>query len=254
MTDQERAAIEDLFANREDPEAKRELVEAFDGLAQRLARRFGGRGVALDDLVQVARFGLLKAIERFDVDRGIQFSTFAGRTIVGEIKHYFRDQAWSVRVPRALQNLWLEVSRAVDELSHSLGRSPTISEIAESLDVSEEEVLEALDAGAAYTASSLDRTVGEDGDMTVVDQIGDVDPGYETAAVRGAMSAELRALPERERTILYLRFFDGKTQAEIADEIGVSQVHVSRILSRTLDQLRESIDPEVEGEPGESDV
>ena len=201
-----------------------------------------------------ARYGLLKAIERFDADRGIQFSTFAGRTIIGEIKHYFRDQAWSVRVPRSLQNLWLEVSRAVDELTHSQGRSPTISEIAEQLDVPEEEVLEALDAGAAYTASSLDRTIGEEGDTTVVDQIGDVDPGYETAAIRRVMSAELQALPERERTVLYLRFFDGRTQAEIADEIGVSQVHVSRILSRTLDQLREAVDPEIQPEPGDSDV
>jgi RNA polymerase sigma-B factor len=254
MTDYEREAIEDLFANREQSDAKRELVETFDGLAQRLARRFGGRGVALDDLVQVARFGLLKAIERYDVDRGIQFSTFAGRTIIGEIKHYFRDQAWSVRVPRALQNLWLDVSRTVDELTHALGRSPAISEIAETLDVSEEEVLEALDAGAAYTASSLDRPIGEEGDVTVVDQIGEVDPEFETAAVRGAMSEELRALPERERTILYLRFFDGKTQSEIAEEIGVSQVHVSRILSRTLDQLREAIDPEGQRDSLEADV
>ncbi|MEX1126420.1 MAG: SigB/SigF/SigG family RNA polymerase sigma factor [Acidimicrobiia bacterium] len=254
MTDRDPDPLEDLFANRDQTEAKRELVETFDGLAQRLARRFGGRGVALDDLVQVARYGLLKAIERFDPERGIQFSTFAGRTIIGEIKHYFRDQAWSVRVPRSLQNLWLEVSRAVDELTHSQGRSPTISEIAQQLDVSEEQVLEALDAGAAYTASSLDRTIGEEGDATVVDQIGGVDPGYEAAAVRGAMSAELRALPERERTVLYLRFFDGKTQAEIAEEVGVSQVHVSRILSRTLDQLREAIDPEFEPEHGDPDV
>jgi RNA polymerase sigma-B factor len=254
MTDKGPETLDDLFANRDQTEAKRELVEAFDGLAQRLARRFGGRGVALDDLVQVARYGLLKAIDRFDPDHGAKFSTFAGRTIIGEIKHYFRDQAWSVRVPRSLQNLWLEVSRAVDELTHSQGRSPTISEIAEQLDVSDEEVLEALDAGAAYTAGSLDRTIGEDSEATVIDQIGDVDPGFETAAIRGTMSAELRALSERERTVLYLRFFDGKTQAEIADEIGVSQVHVSRILSRTLDQLREAIDPEFEAEQGDRDV
>lgn len=254
MTDKDPDTLGDLFANRDQSEAKRELVETFDGLAQRLARRFGGRGVALDDLVQVARYGLLKAIDRFDPDRGIRFSTFAGRTIIGEIKHYFRDQSWSVRVPRSLQNLWLDVSRAVDELTHSRGRSPTIPEIAERLEVSEEKVLEALDAGAAYTASSLDRSIGEDGDAAVVDQIGGVDPGYETAAVRGAMSAELRALPERERRILYLRFFDGKTQAEIADEIGVSQVHVSRILSRTLDQLREAIDPEHQPDQGDPDV
>ncbi len=254
MTDMEREALDDLFADREQPESKRELVEAFDGLAQRLARRFGGRGVPLDDLVQVARFGLLKAIERFETDRGIQFSTFAGRTIIGEIKHYFRDQAWSIRVPRTLQNLWLEVSRAVDEMTHTLGRSPTITEIAANLDVSEEEVFEALDAGAAYTASSIDRPIGEEGDATLADQIGDLDPGYETAAVRGAMSPQLLALPERERTVLYLRFFDGKTQAEIADEIGVSQVHVSRILSRTLDQLREAIDPEAISDSADSDV
>jgi RNA polymerase sigma-B factor len=146
----------------------------------------------------------------------------------------------------------LEVSRAVDELTHSLGRSPSIAEIAEMLDVEEEEVLEALDAGAAYTASSLDRPVGEDGDMTVVDQIGDVDPEFETAAVRGALAVHLQALPERERTVLYLRFFDGRTQAEIAEEIGVSQVHVSRILSRTLEELRGDMGPFIHNEGAES--
>jgi RNA polymerase sigma-B factor len=248
MVENDSARLAELFDRRTEPDAKRELVEMFDGLAQRLARRFRGRGVALDDLVQVARYGLLKAIDRFDPEREVMFSTYAGRTIIGEIKHYFRDQAWSVRVPRSLQNLWLDVSRAVDELTHSLGRSPSILEIADQLEVDEEQVLEALDAGAAYTASSLDRTVGEDGESTVVDHIGDVDPEFETAAVRGALVGHLRTLPERERTVLYLRFFDGRTQAEIAMEIGVSQVHVSRILSRTLEDLRAELGHGVESD------
>ncbi|MEX1134905.1 MAG: SigB/SigF/SigG family RNA polymerase sigma factor [Acidimicrobiia bacterium] len=252
MVENDGARLAELFDERDQPDAKRELVERFDGLAQRLARRFRGRGVALDDLVQVARYGLLKAIDRFDPEREVLFSTYAGRTIIGEIKHYFRDQAWSVRVPRSLQNLWLEVSRAVDELTHSLGRSPSIAEIAEQLEVDEEQVLEALDAGAAFTASSLDRTVGEDGESTVVDHIGDIDPAFETAAVRGALAVHLRTLPERERTVLYLRFYDGRTQAEIAKEIGVSQVHVSRILSRTLEDLRAELGHGVEADGEEA--
>jgi len=251
MVDSDAPRLLELFRERDQPDAKRELVEMFDGLAQRLARRFRGRGVALDDLVQVARYGLLKAIDRFDPEREVQFSTYAGRTIIGEIKHYFRDQAWSVRVPRSLQNLWLEVSRTVDELTHSLGRSPTIAEIAEQLEVDDEQVLEALDAGAAYTASSLDRTVGEDGETTLVDHLGDVDPEFETAAVRGALAVHLRTLPERERMVLYLRFFDGRTQGEIAQEIGVSQVHVSRILSRTLEDLREELGHVIEDAGGD---
>jgi RNA polymerase sigma-B factor len=251
MGENDAARLAELFDERDQPEARRELVEMFDGLAQRLARRFRGRGVAVDDLIQVARYGLLKAIDRFDPEREVLFSTYAGRTIIGEIKHYFRDQAWSVRVPRSLQNLWLDVSRAVDELTHTLGRSPNISEIAAQLEVDEELVLEALDAGAAYTASSLDRPVGEDGETTVLDRLGDIDPEFETAAVRGALAVHLRALPERERTVLYLRFFDGRTQAEIANEIGVSQVHVSRILSRTLEDLRTELGPAVETDGGE---
>ena len=247
------ADLERLFENRDDPEVKRELVETFDGLAQRLARRFRGRGVALDDLVQVARYGLLKAIDRFDPEREVLFTTYAGRTIVGEIKHYFRDQAWSVRVPRSLQNLWLEVSRVVEELTHALGRSPTITEIAEQLDVDEESVLEALDAGGAYTAASLDRPIDESGEVAVVDQIGEPDPGFDSAASRGEMESHLKDLPDRERRVLYLRFFEGRTQAEIADDIGVSQVHVSRILTRTLIQLRDALDsgfvPEDNGDP-----
>lgn len=255
MPTEEEARILELFAEREEPEARRELVEMFDGLAQRLARRFRGRGVQVDDLVQVARYGLLKAIDRFDPEREVLFTTFAGRTIVGEIKHHFRDQAWSVRVPRSLQNLWLEVSKTVDELTHALGRSPTVAEIAGQMDVGEDEVLEALDAGAAYSAASLDRPLGEDTEVTVIDQLGEVDPGLEIAADAGELSPLLQALPERERKVLYLRFFDGRTQAEIAEEVGVSQVHVSRILSRTLDQLRQAMKrPEPSAEEPAADV
>jgi RNA polymerase sigma-B factor len=230
-----------LFARRQQPEERRILVEMHDELAQRLARRFRGRGVAIDDLIQVARFGLLNAIDRFDPERGIKFTTFAGRTIIGELKHHFRDQSWSVRAPRSLQNLWLETSRAVDHLSQRLLRSPTIAEIADYLDVEEERVLEALDAGGAYTAASLDQPVAGDADTSVGDLIGDLDPAMQHSEARSTLADHIRSLPQRERTIVYLRFFEGRTQSEIAAEVGVSQVHVSRLLTKTLDDLREAI-------------
>lgn len=230
-----------LFARRHEPDARRELVERYDYLAQRLARRFLGRGIALDDLVQVARFGLLNAIDRFDVDYGTRFSTFAGRTIIGEIKHHFRNKAWSIRVPRSLQNLWLKTSDAVEELSQRLGRSPRISEIAEHLDAEPEEVLEAMDAGGGYSAASLDRPVGKERRMPLVDLLGDADRRIEDSAEWSDMAEAVQTLEARERSILYMRFFEGKTQREIGSEIGISQVHVSRLLRRTLEELREHV-------------
>lgn len=232
----------DLFARRDQPDARRELVERYDYLAQRLARRFLGRGIALDDLVQVARFGLMNAIDRFDVDYGTQFSTYAGRTIIGEIKHHFRNKAWSIRVPRSLQNLWLATSDAVEELSQRLGRSPRIVEIAEHVDADPEEVLEAMDAGGGYTASSLDRPVGAERNVPLVDLLGDPDSRLESSAEWSDMAAAVERLEPRERSILYMRFYEGKTQREIGNEIGVSQVHVSRLLRQTLDELRAHVE------------
>lgn len=232
----------ELFEDRHDPRTRAEIVERYDVLAQRLARKFRGRGTELEDLVQVARFGLLNAIDRFDPDRGVRFSTFAGRTIIGEIKHHFRGEAWSIRVPRSLQNLWLRTSKAIEELGQRLGRNPTIGEIALHLDVDEDEVLEAMDAGGGFNSSSLDRPVGETGGASVGDLMGDRDTSLERTPEWAEAAEAVRELPERERAIVYMRFFEGKTQKEIAARVGVSQVHVSRLLRRTLAELRDVID------------
>ncbi len=232
----------ELFARRDDPDARALLAERHDPLAQRLARRFVGRGTPLDDLVQVARFGLLNAIDRFDPDLGVRFSTFAGRTIVGELKHHFRDDAWAIRVPRSLQNLWLRTSTAVDELSQQLGRTPTVDEIAETLDVEPDEVLEALDAGGEFHSASLDRPVGDEPKTPLVDLVGGQDQVLERTPVRAVLSEAMEDIPERERDIVYMRFYEGKTQQEIADAVGVSQVHVSRLLRRTLEDLRRQVE------------
>ncbi|HSJ72073.1 MAG TPA: SigB/SigF/SigG family RNA polymerase sigma factor [Acidimicrobiia bacterium] len=247
--DQDQEALE-LFSRRADADARRRIVEIYDPLAQRLASRFRGRSVDRDDLIQVARFGLINAINRFDPDRGVKFTTYAGRTIIGELKHHFRDHAWSLRVPRSLQNLWLEVSRAVDPLTQSLGRVPTITEISEYLAVPAEDVLEALDAGSAFSVGSLDQPVGDEGGSVVGDLIGSLDAALDLADERSSIAEHLRALPDRERTILYLRFYEGRTQSEIAQEIGVSQVHVSRLVSKVIEQLRDAI----RGDPGQVDA
>lgn len=229
----------ELFRNRHDPEARAALVERYDSLAQRLARKFRGRGTPLDDLIQVARYGLLNAIDRFEPDRGVRFSTFADRTIIGEVKHHFRDEAWSVRVPRSLQNLWLQASKAAEELSQQLGRNPTIAEIAESLDVDEDHVLEAMDAGGGFKVASLDRPVSEDRSTALVEFIGTDDASLQRTADVASVSDAIAALPERERTILYLRFFEGKTQKEVAAVVGISQVHVSRLLRQAIATVRD---------------
>ena len=218
------------------------LVEAHLGLAEYLARRFDRRGEPLDDLVQVASLALIKAVERFDPERGLEFSTFAVPTIVGELKRHFRDKSWAVRVPRRLQELHLRLGTVVAELTHEFGRSPTIPEIAERLEASTEDVLEAMEAGRAYRSSSLDAPVaGDDGDgaMPLSSKMGEVDLNLSNVDERNQLASLLKDLPERERNILVLRFFDGLTQSQIADRIGISQMHVSRLLARTLQQLRE---------------
>jgi len=241
----EREELQDLFERYRltgDPALRDRLVETHLGLAEYLARRFDRRGEPLDDLIQVASLALIKAVERFDPDRGLEFSTFAVPTIAGELKRHFRDKSWAVRVPRRLQELHLRLGTVVSELTHQLGRSPTIPEIADRLEATTEDVLEAMEAGRAYRSSSLDAPVtGEEGDgaLPLSARMGDVDLNLTKVDERSQLASLLRDLPERERSILVLRFFDGLTQSQIADRIGISQMHVSRLLARTLQELRQ---------------
>jgi RNA polymerase sigma-B factor len=231
-----------LFSRlNEDPTARDEITERFQPLAVYLARRFGGRGEPVEDLIQVANIGLLAAIDRFDTARGVQFSTYAAATIVGELKRHFRDKGWAIRVPRRMQELGIRVYQALPALHQALGRSPTISELAAELDASEEQILEAIDAGRAYSTESLDAPMSEDG-ITALDTVGEVDPSIELVEQWATLAPAVEGLPPRERKVLYLRFVRDLTQSEIAEEIGVSQMHVSRILSQTLRTLRESMD------------
>lgn len=219
-----------------------ELVEEHLPLAKFLARRFVDRGEPLDDLFQVALLGLLKAVDRFDPGRGLRFSTFATPTIVGELKRHFRDRGWAVRVPRRVQELHVQLSRLVGALSQELGRSPTPLEIAERAGVPEEDVLEAMEAGALYRLVSLDGSLTDDDDAPELSrQLGDDDTGYERVERRAELEELLTVLPDRERRIVLLRFFDGLTQSEIAGRVGISQMHVSRLLSRSLDVLRSRV-------------
>ena len=216
-----------------------ELVTMNLPLVEHLARRFRDRGENHEDLVQVGTVGLIKAVDRFDTDRGVQFSTYATPTIVGEIKRHFRDRGWAIRVPRRLQEMRISLSRATSELSQQNGRSPTVAELAEHLGVTEEEVLEGLESAQAYATSSLDAgTSDSDESIGLGATIGDVDQALEGVDNRESLKPLLTALPERERQILFLRFFDNKTQSEIAEELNISQMHVSRLLTRTLAQLR----------------
>jgi RNA polymerase sigma-B factor len=233
------------FAQSRDPKLRDELIEAHLGLAEYLARRFGNRGEPLDDLVQVASVGLLKAVDRFDPERAVEFSTYATHTIVGELKRHFRDKGWAVRAPRRMQELYLRLGKIVSSLSQELGRSPTIQELATEAQVSEEEVLEALEAGQAYRFASLDAPSpgDEDGD-SMSTHLGAEDPGMIDAEHRAALSPLVAKLPQREQTILHLRFFEGLTQSEIASRLGISQMHVSRLLARSLAQLRSAAEEE----------
>jgi RNA polymerase sigma-B factor len=230
----------ELFALRPDGAAREELVRRFLPLAEYLARRFSGRGEALDDLVQVASLGLLNAIDRFDLDRDVQFSTYAAVTIVGELKRHFRDKGWAIRVPRRLQEVGLRVNHILPDLTQELGRSPTVDEIAARCGATAEEVLDAMEASQAYSTSSLDAPLGEEG-AAPIDVLGSDDPSLTVLEEWAAVAPAVRDLPKRERTVLYLRFFRGLTQSEIAREVGVSQMHVSRILSQTLRLLREAV-------------
>jgi RNA polymerase sigma-B factor len=222
--------------------ARDELVELHLPLVEHLARRFAGRGEPLDDLVQVGTIGLIKSVDRFDTERGVEFSTYATPTVVGEIKRHFRDKGWAVRVPRRLQELRLALSAATEDLAHSLGRAPTVAELAVRLGVSEEDVLEGLESANAYSTVSLDAgSDTEDGPAAMLDTIGIDDDALEGVEYRESLRPLLAKLPARERRILLLRFFRNMTQSQIADEIGISQMHVSRLLARTLAELREGL-------------
>jgi RNA polymerase sigma-B factor len=234
----------ELFARLPgDSAARDELIVRFRPLAEYLGRRFTGRGEPLEDLVQVATVALIKALDRFDPNRGVKFSTYATATIIGELKRHFRDKGWALRVPRRLQEAGLEVSRTVSEMYQDLGRSPTVREIAEQTGLSDEEVVEAMDTVHAYSAMSLDAP-GDDDKASAIDSLGSEDEALEIMESWASVAPVIRGLPSREQRILYLRFFRGLTQTQIAEHMGMSQMHVSRLLSKTLKTLREALNIE----------
>ena len=244
--DYTREDTKELFAKLAetgDPDLRDALARLHLPLVEYLARRFRDRGEPLDDLVQVGSVGLLKAIDRFDLDRGVEFSTYATPTIVGELKRYFRDKGWAVRVPRRLQELSLRLNKLVAQLTQDLGRSPTVPELAKAAQVSEEEVLEALESGQAYSTTSLDAPSGEDDDAPMrLDRIGEEDMAIENLEYFASLAPLISELGDRERKILYLRFFKGLTQSAIAEQVGISQMHVSRLLTRILEFLRSGME------------
>jgi len=223
-------------------DVRSQLVSIHKPLVEHLARRFRNRGEPYDDLVQVATIGLIKAIDRYDPARGVEFSTYATPTIVGEIKRWFRDKGWAIRVPRRLHEMRLEIGSATGVLAQELGRSPTVAELAERIGASEDEILDGIESAAAYSTLSLDAPEGSESDgPSVLDMLGAEDEALEGVENREALKPLLAALPERERRILLLRFFAGMTQSQIAVEVGISQMHVSRLLARTLVRLREGL-------------
>jgi RNA polymerase sigma-B factor len=228
--------------------AREELIERYMSLVRSLARRYAYRGEPLDDLVQIGAIGLIKAIDRFDVDRGVELTTYATPNIIGEIKRHFRDKGWSVRVPRGLQELNVQISKLIEQLTVQLGRSPTIPELAKAAGVEEEQVLEAIESGRAYSSVSLSTGGGsdEDGELDPLESLGTIEHEYEVSEDRAVLAPGFKVLDERERKILHLRFFSGLTQSQIAAEIGISQMHVSRLIRRSLEKIREEIAEETE--------
>ncbi len=225
-----------------DPAIRDELVTAHLRLATHLARRFDNRGVPLDDLIQVASLGLLKAVERFEPERGLEFSTFATPTVVGELKRHFRDKGWSVRVPRRVQELHVRLNVLVGELTQQQGRSPTISELALAARASPEEVLEAMEAAQAYRATSLDAPTHDDGGPGSADSLSRDDDALFQVESKVVVDRLLATLAPREQLMVRLRFYEEMTQSEIAARLDISQMHVSRLLTRCLGQLRVLLD------------
>jgi RNA polymerase sigma-B factor len=234
-----------------DLSAREQLIEQYMSLVRSLARRYAYRGEQLDDLVQIGAIGLIKAIDRFDLDRGVELTTYATPNIIGEIKRHFRDRGWAVRVPRGLQELNIQLSRLIEQLTVQLGRSPTIPELAKGASVTEEEVLEALESGRAYSSLSLSAGANQDeeGVLDPLESIGSEEPRYEISEGLADLAPGFRVLDERERWILHLRFFEGLTQSQIAQQVGISQMHVSRLIRRSLEKIRAEIN--LEEEPDE---
>ncbi|WP_211221072.1 RNA polymerase sigma factor SigF [Nocardioides insulae] len=234
---------DDLPAGRRQ-HARDDLVHLHLPLVEHCARRFRNRGEPFEDLVQVGTIGLLKSVDRFDTERGVEFSTYATPTIIGEIKRHFRDKGWAIRVPRRLQELRMQINSTTAELTQSLGRSPTARELAEAIGCSVEEIVEGLESGHAYSTLSLDAGDQDDDGpgSSLLDTLGSEDASLAHIETRESIKPLLRGLGEREKKILLLRFFKNMTQAQIAEEIGVSQMHVSRLLSRTLGQLRSGLE------------
>lgn len=218
------------------------IIERCLPLADHIARRFEGKGEARDDLLQVARIGLINAVKRFDVEMGSDFASFAVPTIMGELRRHFRDNSWSVKVPRRMKELHLQIGTASAEMSQRLGRAPTASELAVELGIDRDEVLDGLMAGSSYKTTSIDGAAGSEERPSLAETLGDVDPGLEKVEYREALRPLLDELPERERTVLVLRFFESMTQSKIAAKVGISQMHVSRLLAKTLAQLREKLE------------
>jgi len=241
------ASTPELFAEFQrsrDPQLRERLILAHMNLVRYLARKFANRGESLEDLIQVGTIGLMNAIDRFDPNRGIRFATYATPTIVGEIRRHFRDRGWAVKVPRRLQELSLAATKVADELTQELNRAPTIGEIASRLDISEDEALEAVELGDLYQLPSLDTALGEDsGDSHAVlaDYVGEVDAEMERFERRSRLAEAVNALPPRERRIIQLRFFRNLSQTEVARQMRISQMHVSRLQHRAIERLRELV-------------
>jgi len=245
------AELADLFArlhtlppgDAKRTELRNQIVEQCLPAAERLARRFGGIGEPTKDLVQVASLGLVKAVDGFDPSRGIEFATYATPTIVGELKRYFRDRSWGIRLPRRLQELRLAVNKGREELTQRLGRSPTVEDLAAHLMVTEEQIIEVLGAGQAYRPVSLDSPVAlDDDDLSLSDTVGADDPEFGQVDYRESLGVLLARLPEREQKIISLRFYGNLTQVEIAKKVGLSQMHVSRLLRQSLDFLKQGLE------------
>ncbi len=245
MTDEPRTQGDDTKAlffelvARRDPKVRDQLVTAHLGLAHQLARRYANRGEPYEDLVQVASLAIVKSVDRFDPDRGVEFTTFATRTVIGELKRHFRDKGWAVRAPRRVQELYLELGKVTETLNQELGRSPTVAELASATGATEEAVLEALEAGQGYRTSSIDAT--DRNEETLASHIGGEDASLDTVEDRELLAPAIAELAPREQLILQLRFGQGLTQSEIAARVGISQMHVSRLLAASLERLRKHV-------------
>jgi RNA polymerase sigma-B factor len=231
------------YRTTDDLAVRDELVRMYINLVEYLARRFKSRGEPLEDLIQVGTIGLIKAIDRFDTGREVEFTTYATPTIVGELKRYFRDKGWAIRVPRRLQELNLQVNQIIGNLTQELRRTPTIKEIAAKVGVTPEEVIEAMETSEAYNFISLDGDLSSESgeNFSLLEYIGEDDKHLVGLEDRASLAAALKDLSHQEQKILYLRFFRGLTQTEIATELNISQMHVSRLLRRTLQVLRQKM-------------